>query len=185
MTRKLVSFKSFPTIKSERLLLKEATFKDVQAVFFLRSNNEINKFVNTKRIKNLDEATDFISHCDQLFKKKNRIFWLIEFQQEIIGSIILHRISLDENYAEIGYKLKPAFHQKGIMSEALKAVLNFGFYKLHLKTIEAFTHKKNTASIALLEKHNFVFQREREEEGFKNDCIYKIDMNIVKSFKHK
>jgi ribosomal-protein-alanine N-acetyltransferase len=180
---KLFSFKSFPTLKSERLILKEATFKDVQVVFFLRSNNKINKFVTTKRIKNLDEATDFISNCERLYKKKNRIFWLIEYQQEIIGSIILHRISLDENYAEIGYKLKPEFHQKGVMSEAIKEVLSFGFYNLHLKTMEAFTHKKNTASIALLKKHNFVFQRERREEGFENECIYKIDMNIVQSFK--
>jgi ribosomal-protein-alanine N-acetyltransferase len=63
------------------------------------------------------------------------------------------------------------------MSEAIVAVLHFGFNELHLKTIEAFTHKNNKPSIALLEKHHFVFQSERREEGFENNRIFKLEKN--------
>ncbi|SDS16161.1 ribosomal-protein-alanine N-acetyltransferase [Polaribacter sp. KT25b] len=171
----LFSFKSFPNLKSERLFLRKATLKDTQDVLFLRSNNEINKFVFTERIKNIEETKSFIALCDTLFKQKNRIFWLIEYQQKIIGSIILHQISLNESYAEIGYKLKPEFHQKGIMSEALNIVLEFSFNKMNLKTVEAFTHKNNSASIALLKKQHFNFQPERKDTNFENNRIYKIE----------
>jgi len=60
------------------------------------------------------------------------------------------------------------------MNESCKAVLNFGLYSMNLKTIEAFTHKDNEASKALLKKHQFVFQVERREDGFENNRIFKL-----------
>jgi ribosomal-protein-alanine N-acetyltransferase len=45
---------------------------------------------------------------------------------------------------------------------------------MQLKTIEAFTHKNNRASIALLEKQKFVFEPEIKDEGFENNISYRI-----------
>lgn len=171
------NFTGFPTLKTERLFLREANLKDTQAVFDLRSSKEINKYVGTKRVESLDEANHFIKVCADLYQQEKRIFWLIEYQNEIIGSIVLHQISLNNNYAEIGYKLEPEFQQKGFMSETFKAVLNFSFKEINLKTIEAFTHKNNMASIALLKKHNFVFQPERKCNTFEFNRIYKLEKN--------
>jgi ribosomal-protein-alanine N-acetyltransferase len=44
-----------------------------------------------------------------------------------------------------------------------------------LKTIEAFTHKDNTASNALLEKQKFVLDPERRDEGFENNRSYRLE----------
>ena len=63
------------------------------------------------------------------------------------------------------------------MSEAIVSVLNFGFKDLQLNTIEAFTHKNNIASIALLKKHQFIFQPERKDEGFENNRIFRLENN--------
>ncbi|WP_299016618.1 GNAT family N-acetyltransferase [uncultured Polaribacter sp.] len=172
------NFNFFPEIKTDRLLLTNADINDnnhVKEVFKLRSSEEINKFIETKRVENLAEAKTFIMNCDQLYKNKNRVFWLIKLGNEIIGSIVIHQISVEKQYAEIGYKLKPKYHKKRIMSEALKAVLNFGFHKLKLKTIEAFTHKNNLASIALLQKHHFIYQPERRDSGIKDNRIWKLE----------
>ncbi|WP_298763736.1 GNAT family N-acetyltransferase [uncultured Polaribacter sp.] len=170
-------FKIFPEIKTERLVLKKPDLNnhnDVTAVFKLRSSEEINKFIVTKRVETLAEAKTFIMNFDQLYKNKSRVFWLIKFEKQTIGSIVLHQISTADQYAEIGYKLKPKYQNKGIMSEALKAVLQFGFSKLKLKTIEAFTHKNNLASIALLEKHHFKYQPERRDLGIPDNRIWKL-----------
>lgn len=171
------NFKSFPEIKNERLLLRKATFKDINSVYELRSSEEINKFVGTKRVKNLEEAKDFIEVCRDLYKKERRIFWLIEYQTQIIGSIVLHQIDIDKKYAEIGYKLKPEFQQKGLMTEVMKSVLTFGKSKLNLKTIEAFTHKNNLASIALLKKLDFVYLPNRKCKTYDFNQIYKLEIN--------
>jgi [ribosomal protein S5]-alanine N-acetyltransferase len=171
------SFETFPTLKTERLILRELTFSDVGVVFDLRSSKEINKFVGTKLVENNDEAKDFIIKCNDLYKVKNRVLWGIEYQKKIIGTIVLHNISLNEKYGEIGYKLKPEFQKKGIMSEALKKILNFGIEKMNLKIIEAYTHKNNISSIALLEKHNFIFQKERKCKVYDFNRIFKLKTN--------
>ena len=171
------NFTSFPELKAERLVLKKANIEDktdIKGVFDLRSSEEINKFVATKRVQKIEEAKDFITICSELFQQKKRVFWLIYFKNEIIGSIVLHNISLDNKYAEIGYKLKPDYQKKGFMSETIKTVLQFGFKKLNLNTIEAFTHKNNLPSIALLEKHNFIFQPERKCKTYNYNRIYSL-----------
>lgn len=169
-------FNPFPKLKTERLLLREASFNDIKTVFELRSNKEINKFVGTKRVESLNEAKDFIIICDALYKQEKRIFWLIEYQKKVIGSIVFHNISLDNNYAEIGYKLKNENQQQGFMSEAIEKVINFGFSEMKLKTIEAYTHKNNIASIALLEKNKFIFQPERKCDVYDFNRIWKLEV---------
>ena len=52
-----------------------------------------------------------------------------------------------EHYrAEIGYALHPAFWKKGIMKEAILAVVDYGFNKMHLHSIEANINADNIAS---------------------------------------
>ena len=60
------------------------------------------------------------------------------------------------------------------MNESFKAILNFGFCTMNLEIIEAFTHKDNEASKALLKKNQFVFQVKRNDEGFENNRIFKL-----------
>lgn len=172
----LFSFETFPTLNTERLVLRELWFNDIDVVFDLRSSKEINKFVGTKLVETKNEAKDFIKKCNDLYKIKNRVLWGIEYQKKIIGTIVLHNISLNEKYGEIGYKLKPEFQKKGIMSEALKKVLNFGFKEMNLNTIEAYTHKNNKASIALLKKHNFTFQKNRKCKVYDFNRIFKLEI---------
>ncbi|WP_347173754.1 GNAT family N-acetyltransferase [Polaribacter uvawellassae] len=172
-------FKVFPEINTERLSLRQLNTDDADVIFKLRSNKEINKFISRKTPKTLEEAADFIAVCHQEFEKKNRIFWAIELKEtkQVIGTIVYHNISLKNKYAEIGYELHPTFHQKGLMNEAMQAVLEFGKTTFQLKITEAFTHQNNKASIALLEKHQFVFQPERKDEGFENNRIFRLQLN--------
>ena len=170
-------FLNFPILKTSRLLLRNATLADTNAIFELRSSEEINKFIATKRIKNKLEASNFILLCNFLFIQKKRIFWLLEFKTQVIGSIVLHNISLKNKYAEIGYKLKPEFQHKGFMSEALQEIIDFSFKKMLLIEIEAFTHKNNLASIALLQKHLFVLQKNKIDYKVINNQIWQLTTN--------
>lgn len=170
----MFNFSSFPILKSKRLTLRELSFNDTQAIFKLRSNKKINKLITRQIPKNLNDAEKFIKTCYSEFKKENRIFWAIEFNNTIIGTIVLHKISMLNNYAEIGYELNTKHQQKGFMFEAMKTVLEFAIHNLKLKTIEAFTHKNNIASIALLEKHNFVFLPHKKCSNVVNNRIWEL-----------
>lgn len=169
-------FTSFPKLKTERLTLRELSFNDIKAVFDLRSSEEINKLITRKTPAHIEETKEFISVCHSEFKNQNRVFWAMEFNKEVIGTIVFHNISLKDNYAEIGYELNPKFQQKGFMSEAMNAVLEFGKTKMKFKTIEAFTHKNNIPSITLLEKYNFVLMPERKCKSVADNRIYKLEI---------
>ena len=49
------------------------------------------------------------------------------------------------------------------MSEALKAVINYGFNSINLDKIEAFTHKNNESSKHLLERNGFKHNAHRTD----------------------
>ena len=172
------NLETFPVLQTPRITLRALKIDDAEPLLALRSSEEINKFVITKRMQNLEEAKDFIQTCNALYKKEKRIFWVLTNQVEILGTIVLHRISLARKYAEIGYKLKTEKQQKGFMSEVMTAVLNFGIEQLNLKIIEAYTHKNNLRSIALLKKHHFVFQVHRKDPSFEHNRIFKREISF-------
>ena len=171
------NFTPFPVLETERLTLRALNFEDAKAVFGLRTNKEVIKFIDRKSLNNLSETRAFIDLISNLIANNKGVFWVIESKSnhQLMGTIGLRNFEDEENYAEIGYELDPIYHQRGFMSEAFDKILNFGFQSLDLKTIEAFTHKNNTASIALLQKQKFVLHPERREEGFENNRSYRLE----------
>jgi ribosomal-protein-alanine N-acetyltransferase len=170
------NFTPFPVLETERLTLRELNLADAKAIFGLRTNKEVNEFIDRKRPNNLSEARAFIDRISTLTLNNEGIFWVIESKSnhQLMGTIGLRNFEDEEDYAEIGYELDPIYQQKGFMSEAFEEVLKFGFENLELKTIEAFTHKNNIDSITLLEKQDFVFQPEIKDEGFENNISYRL-----------
>lgn len=168
----------FPELSTERLILRQLSFNDRRAIFKLRSNKEINLLITRETPKNLSEADAFIQACLDEFEKENRVFWAIQLKDsnQIIGTIVFHNIDLENNYAEIGYELNPDFQKEGFMTEAMKDVLEFG-RTMDLKTIEAFTHKNNNASIALLEKYQFILNTAKKDDLIENNHVFCLDIN--------
>jgi [ribosomal protein S5]-alanine N-acetyltransferase len=169
-------FTNFPVLQTERLTLRELNLNDAKAIFRLRTKKEVVEFIDRKTLNNLSETRAFIDRISKLTSSNKGVFWVIESRnnQQVIGTIGLRNFEDEEDYAEIGYELEPSYQQKGFMSEASKVVIEYGFKKMELKTIEAFTHKNNRASIALLEKQKFVFEPEIKDEGFENNISYRI-----------
>ncbi len=172
------NFTPFPTLQTERLILRKLNLNDYKQIFDLRTNKKVNKFITRNTPKNLTDAKGFIDMISNLVSKNEAVFWVIEHKNnsQLIGTIGLRHFEVDDNYAEVGYELDPNYQQKGFMSEALQTVLDFGYTKLKLKTIEAFTHKNNNASIALLKKHHFVFQPERRCKSVVTNRIWKLEV---------
>jgi ribosomal-protein-alanine N-acetyltransferase len=169
-------FTNFPVLQTERLTLRELNLNDTKAIFRLRTKKEVVEFIDRKTLNNLSETRAFIERISKLTSNNKGVFWVIESKSnsQVIGTIGLRNFEDEENYAEIGYELEPSYQQKGFMSEAFNVVVEYGFKQMQLKTIEAFTHKNNRASIALLEKQKFVFEPEIKDEGFENNISYRI-----------
>lgn len=75
----------------------------------------------------------------------------------IIGRCGLHNWNKDHLRAEVGYVMHAdAYKRKGLMSEALGAILDYGFRNLDLHRIEALVSSYNEPSRKLLQKYGFV-----------------------------
>jgi len=168
-------------IETDRLILRALEKSDADTVFSLRSSEIVNKYIARPLQEDRSETFAFIDKIEKGLANNEIEFWVIQLKDmtTCIGTICLWNFSEDKRTAEVGYDLLPDFHSRGVMSEALKAVLKFGFTNLKLNTIEAFTHKENTASKMLLEKNKFIFQPRREDPGFPNNIIYKIERQDV------
>ncbi len=173
---------TFPEINTENLILRKIEESDSDVILFLRSDKTINKFIHRPENRKTKNISDAIKHIKKLNieTENNKSFsWGITLKSDpkIIGTICLWNFSDNYKIAEVGYDLNPNFQGKGIMSEALNGVVNFGFNELNLDKIEAFTHIQNKNSKKLLEKNRFNFVTDRKD----NDNLSNIIFEIIKS----
>ncbi|WP_246124551.1 GNAT family N-acetyltransferase [Bizionia gelidisalsuginis] len=175
-----MKFKPYPEIKSERLFLRQIKESDAKAILFLRSDKTVNTFIErpeNRKTKNISDALEFIKEVDNNIESNQSIAWGITFisDPKLIGTICLWNFSQDNTTAEVGYDLNPKFQNKGIMSEALKKIIEYGFKDLNLDKIEAFTHIENENSKKLLVKNGFHFNENRKDLNNKSNIIFEIE----------
>jgi ribosomal-protein-alanine N-acetyltransferase len=167
-----------PIITTERLTLRSLAIDDYKAIYELRSDTTINKFLDRQPCKSIEEAKSFINRINENIEKGGTYYWAITLNEtkQLVGTICLFDFT-NEKSCEIGYELRTKFQGQGIMQEALKNVIDFVFDTLRLKKILAFTHFENQRSSNLLSKFNFVKATETDKENH-NLTIY----TLTKSF---
>ena len=170
------NFTPFPVLTTERLTLRCLELSDDQLLFKLRSNKIVNKYIARPKQKDIKEIRAFISKINDEINNNEWIYWVISLKDDptLIGDICLWNFSDEKTVAEIGYELDPAFHGKGIMSEALEKIIEFGFKEIELNTIEAYTHKKNNDSTKILQKYNFKQDVERVDKENTENIIFTL-----------
>lgn len=87
-------------------------------------------------------------------------------QDTIIWTICFWNLDLENYRSEIGFELHPDLHGKGIMQEALAKILEYGFNKMNLHSVEAQVNPNNLSSIKLLSRNNFVREAYFKEKYF-------------------
>ena len=164
-----LNFSPFPELKTERLLLRKLTANDANEIFFLRSNEDVLRFLGKEPTKSIAEAEEFIGKINKSVDENESVLWgiaLLSDASKIIGTICLWNFKPENYRGEIGYILHPAHWRKGIMKEAITCVVEYGFTMLKLHSIEAMLSPKNIASSAVLENAGFV------KEGHLKESFY-------------
>jgi len=174
-----MNIQTFPEIKTEKLTLRKIEESDSDVILFLRSDKAINKFIDrpeNRKTKNISDAIKHIQKINTETENNKSISWGITLNNnpKIIGTICLWNFSENYKTAEVGYDLNPIFQRKGIMSEALNSVINFGFIELNIDSIEAFTHIQNENSKMLLEKNGFHFIENRKDNDNLSNVVFQI-----------
>ena len=161
------NFTPFPILTTERLTLRQLSTGDQQNIFALRSDTEINKYLNRESSKTIEDAIHFINKINDTIKNNNSIYWVISLTKTktVVGTICLFDFSNEKNSCEIGYELMTKFQGQGIMKEATKEVIDYAFQTLQFQKIVASTHTGNLNSTKLLTKFNFLQSKEADKEN--------------------
>jgi ribosomal-protein-alanine N-acetyltransferase len=153
-----LNFSPFPVLTTQRLRLRQISAADQIEMLQLRSDERVMRYIDRPRAKSIDDAMELIQKMMDGVINNESITWAITNMNDdhLIGSIGYWRIMKEHYRAEIGYMLHPNFHGKGLMQEAISAVIDFGFNDMKLHSIEANVNTGNEASQKLLEKNRFV-----------------------------
>lgn len=166
----------FPILITERLNLRKIVPADLDRVYFFRSDKAINKYIK-RPPQTRETAIAHIQLLDDNLRTDKAIAWGITTKESniLIGSICLWNFSEDKKKAEVGYDLDPKFQGKGIMGEALKAVLDFAFNQRSFETIEAYTDYRNIPSKKLLKLHGFIPREGIKDPDNQNNEVYYLN----------
>ena len=163
-----LNFNPFPIIETERLVLREVVDADAHEIFILRTDPRVIKYLDRAPATSMEEVHQFIHTIKDAQTKNTGICWAIALKDnpQLIGTIAIWKIDIDHHRGEIGYTLQADYHGRGIMHEALKAALDYGFYTMNLHSVEANVNPNNASSIKLLERNNFIREAYFKENYF-------------------
>ena len=174
------AFQTFPQLETRNLLLRRIHQADASALFKVLADNEVAEFYDDDTFTDISQASNQIEAWENGFKNNSCLRWGISHKDGgfIIGSCGIYGFHTWNKRASIGYELARSYWRQGIMTEALSAIIDFGFGEIELNRLEAVVMPENTASIKMLEKLGFRKEGLLEEyekwgsKGFVDLCMF-------------
>jgi RimJ/RimL family protein N-acetyltransferase len=155
-------------LETDRLTLRELTFEDDTFVFELLNEPAYLQYIGDKNVRSPDDARKYLTIGPLAsYAKHGYGLWRVALKDSdtAIGMCgLLKRDGMD--HPDIGYALLARFHGRGYAREAATAVVAHARNVLKLDTLQAVTAQENPASIGLLEKLGFRFDRMITMDGY-------------------
>ena len=147
-------FMLLPTLKTKRLRLRQANMGDAADLFEYSKDPKVAQHVLCEAHRNINETKRYIRYLIKQYRGGYPSTFVIEYveKNKVIGTIGFSWVEDVNKAAEIGYSLNREYWNKGIMTEALKAVLEYAFTELNLNRVEAQHELSNPSSGRVLEK---------------------------------
>jgi ribosomal-protein-alanine N-acetyltransferase len=108
---------------------------------------DLSRIFVVKKVKQFNSNEEFLFN---LKEKKNRT---------IIGLVYIKELDWDKKQAELAYCIGYQYEGKGWSSKAVKALSDYAFADLGLKTLQIIVHKTNTGSVKVAEKFGYTWQQ--------------------------
>ncbi len=130
---------------------------DADAVYDIYRHPEVMAYYLEGPHTSVNAAYALLHYFLNLYRTESLIWWGVTQHDDprLIGMLGLYRLDLAAGTAETGFDLHPDFWGKGIMTEALRAVLGYGFRVLDLQLVAANTLPGNDPSQRLLRRCGF------------------------------
>lgn len=155
----MINYSGTPTIETDRLRLRKLKLSDAQSVFdnWLsdeRVTDNLIKGAHQTVAETIERVTEIVSGYDS----QEFCYWGIELKAtgELIGAIDLFDFDTATENCGVGYSLGFTWWNQGYGTEALRAVVEFGFKHMKIHKISAAHNLDNPASGKIMRKAGMV-----------------------------
>lgn len=164
------------TIKTERLILRQFQLRDNADMFQWASNPDVVKFLSYEPHKTMEETNAILTSWVKSYNEMSTYNWAIEFQGVVIGNISV--VDKDDECftCHLGWQIDKPYWNKGIMTEAAKAVVDYLFDQVHYDRITSGCDTRNIGSSRVMQKTGMTL------EGTFRRCCYQKDGSIGDKF---
>lgn len=184
MNTKSHYFYNLPDLNSDRLILRKILLSDAEDIFEYASVDEVTKYLTWQTHKTIGDTKQFIYLVTQNYMDADPGSWAIYHKEDkkVIGTIGFVEYVGTHRRAEVGFALSHKYWNKGITSEALRLVLDFGFNYMELMRVEARCYTENLASQAVLKKCGFIYEGTLRNHVIVHDRCVDLQMySLLKS----
>ncbi|EEA94982.1 GNAT family N-acetyltransferase [Pseudovibrio sp. JE062] len=152
MSPRDTTLSTFPVLRSNRLVLREMRAGDLERLCAYLGDFEVSKTLSSQPHPFSEEdGRDYIAQALANNTAEN-VTWAIELDGQFCGGFKAKEL---QGAASVGYWLGREHWGKGLMSEALQAVLAYLFEERELHVVRTGVFKENPASLRVLTKYGF------------------------------
>lgn len=151
-------FTRIPTLRTERLVLRKITGRDLFDVYEYGRDPKVSEFLLWRPHPDLNYTRIYLNFLAERYRKAAFYDWGVEIEGKMIGTCGFTAFDIDNDSAEIGYVLNSKYWGMGIGYEAAREVMRFGFEELELNRIEVRYLVGNEMSAALSRKLGMSFE---------------------------
>ena len=159
----------FPALSTQRLHLREIVASDADALFRIYSDADAMRWFGSEPMTEPLQARQLIDiYAEWRRAPVPGTRWGIVVREtgELVGTAGLFRWNKSWRNCVLGYELGRTAWGKGYMTEALQAVLGYGFVAMALHRIQAEIHPDNLASKQLVERLGFRLEGTHRQQGY-------------------
>jgi [ribosomal protein S5]-alanine N-acetyltransferase len=166
-------FSSFPTLVTDRVMLRQLRSDDAADVLVFRSDPEAQRF-NSEPLRTLEQSAALIDELLGAYANQSAVPWALTLRESgrVVGLCGYNCWNRYHRRAEIGYDLARDVWGQGLATESLAAVVQFGFSQMELNRIEAQTISDNERSVRLLGRLGFALEGLRRQHSWEEDGTF-------------
>ncbi len=178
-------------ITTPRLILRHIRVEDADDIFAYASSPHVGPNAGWKPHESMEETLEVMQ---AVFLNQESVFGIVLTESgKMIGSLGLvpDPKRQNERVRMLGYALGEAYWGRGMMTEAVRAILKYGFEELGLDLISAYCYPFNQRSKALLKKCGFEYEgtlklAEKIYDGrvYDNECYALLAQSHAKRSGH-
>lgn len=152
--------RNFPVIDLGEYILREQTLEDAEAFLEYYGDPVVNEYIVSSIPSDVEEAKIELKYWINVFNYNDGIYFAIarKSDNKMIGSVGVSGVNRTHNRIEASYDLAKEYWNKGVMSKALRAVVEYVFREKEFNRIEAYAMPNNVGSYRVLEKCGFIFE---------------------------